>query len=186
VATVRFRDQDSGDLGVVIVKVDAEKRTATLTTSLRRDGDVEANVDAGALEQVMRALMEAHRQIGPQPTELNVPAPESFLSVIRAVIDFLAAEDYEGALEAAPTTRMSAQDLANSINEYGARLVPTPEYGLRQLDMTRVTTAEIPTWHVVAPIWTVEEGRSDLSLELWVRHLGRGLYSAELLNLHVL
>jgi hypothetical protein len=186
VATVRFRDQDSGELGIVIVRVDAERRMASLTTSLRRDGDIQANLDAGALEQVMRALMEARHQIGDEPTELNVPAPEAFISVIRTIVDCLAVEDYEGALETAPTTRMSAQNLADSIKDYGARIVPIPEHGLRQLEMTRVETAEISTWHVSVPIWTVEEGRSDLTLELWVKHLGHGLYGAEMLDLHVL
>jgi len=60
---------------------------ASLTTSLRRDGDVQANLDAGALEQVMRALMEARHQIGDEPTELNLPAQEAFISVIRTIVD---------------------------------------------------------------------------------------------------
>jgi hypothetical protein len=94
IATIRFRDQDSGDLGVVIVKVDTERRTASLTTSFRRDGDLQAVLDLGVLEQVMLALMEARHQIGSEPSELNVPAPDAFIGTIRTIVEFLAGGDF--------------------------------------------------------------------------------------------
>lgn len=186
IATIRFRDQESGDLGVVIIKVDAERRFASLTTSLRQDGDVQATFDAGTLEQVMRALMEARHQMGSKPTELNVPAPEAFIGAIKTIVEFIAAGDFGAAIAAAPGTRLTGQDLAAAVSEYGARIVPVPDHGLRQIEVTKVDGAEVPTWHVAVPMWSQEEGRSDLTLELWIKHIGHGLYAAEILNLHVL
>jgi len=40
--------------------------------------------------------------------------------------------------------------------------------------------------HVVVPMWTRQEGRSDLSLELELHDAGSGEWAAAILDLHVL
>jgi hypothetical protein len=65
-------------------------------------------------------------------------------------------------------------------------LVPVPDHGWRQIEVTRLDTADVPTWHAAVPMWSEEEGRSDLTLELLIKDLGHGLYAAEILNLHML
>jgi len=43
-----------------------------------------------------------------------------------------------------------------------------------------------PTFHVDAPLWTKEEGRSDLTLSLQLTETPQHIYEIEVLDLRVL
>jgi hypothetical protein len=49
-----------------------------------------------------------------------------------------------------------------------------------------VTAVAGGSLHVVGPVWTAQEGRSDLSLELELRETASGSWDARVLSLHVL
>ena len=78
----------------------------------------------------------------------------------------------------------SGEELGHWARHYPGRLVPLPPEAWEVSDYGRVDV-EPDTWWVVVPLWTVEEGKSDLSLEATVRErLGR--ISVQIDNVHVL
>ena len=78
---------------------------------------------------------------------------------------------------------MSSNEIRESISDYGCQLVPYPEN--LKLDIVKVENSSPKEWSVVAPIYTSEEGCSDLSIELSIIDNGKGLYKSELDNIRV-
>jgi len=54
------------------------------------------------------------------------------------------------------------------------------------VDYVRIANATPAAWSVIVPLFSWEEGRSDLSLELTLRADGHGDFAVELDSLHVL
>lgn len=92
--------------------------------------------------------------------------------------------DYDGLVELSGGVRLTAEEIRRSIEEYGCHVIDLPPSQYDVLNVVEIKRAVLPSWSVVAPIWTMEEGRSDLDLELTVT-LVRGRVVIELDNLHV-
>jgi hypothetical protein len=114
---------------------------------------------------------------------MNIQWP--FESAVRAVIADLARGEYAAVEHLSDGVRLSAQEMARAVSEYGRRLLPAPE-GPLPLDVVAIRGADVPTWSVDAPLWTAEEGPSDLTLQLTVRVAPGGGYQIEVDDLHVL
>jgi hypothetical protein len=71
------------------------------------------------------------------------------------------------------------------VAEYGRRLEEPPADTPLPLDVVPVRRAEPPAWSVETPLWTVEEGRSDLTLQLTVRVAPAGGFQVEVDGIHV-
>ncbi len=96
----------------------------------------------------------------------------------------LADGDYESIMERCPASRITGDDLRTAVRDYGRRVIAPPaDYA--HVNMGEVEEAAVPTWWVVADLWTEEEGRSDLSLELTIAFAPGGPV-IEIDNLHVL
>jgi hypothetical protein len=95
--------------------------------------------------------------------------PDRFRPSISAVVDRLAAKDYEG-LKRDGTDPYPDADLSMWIRDYGgsgATIVSLPDEAWDVA--TALELADQPgTWHVVVDLWTEEEGHSDLSMEALV------------------
>ena len=104
--------------------------------------------------------------------------------VVTQIVEDLVSGAYERVVLQAPNSRVSAADLRQAVEGYGRRLILPPSYEL--LDFVEVPDASVPTWSVVAPLFTKEEGRSDLSLELTITEVGPAEYRVEVDGLHVL
>lgn len=63
--------------------------------------------------------------------------------------------------------RTTQEELARALSEYGRTFVPIPDEGVAELDAFRPFPQE-ERWLVEFPLWTAEEGRSDLCLYLIV------------------
>ena len=61
-----------------------------------------------------------------------------------------------------------------------------PGLGFDNLDVMEFEDATPQTWSVLVDLWTVEEGRSDLTLEVLLTDTGGELYDIEIYDLHVL
>lgn len=105
---------------------------------------------------------------------------------IAKLVAYLAAGEFDQALQQAPSSRVKAKDLERAISEYGRRLVPLPPEGLRLIDYVEVQGGSSPCWSVVVPLFTEEEGRSDLSLELTIQEQPSGVHMIEIDDVHVL
>ena len=110
---------------------------------------------------------------------------EKLRSIVGRIIEQLVRGDYERAIDQSKNARLTSEQLARVIREYGRKLVEPPSTAYNNLDAVAVNGASVPTWSVRVPLWTEEEGRSDLTLELTIA-LGPGEPSVELDDLHVL
>jgi hypothetical protein len=105
---------------------------------------------------------------------------------VRTIVDLLVRGEYMGVERITQGFRRSAAEIAEAIGEYGRTLVaPDPQAWWPLVVITPVTS-EPGKVHVAAPLWTEEEGRSDLTVELWLTEFMPGLFRPGLLNIHVL
>ena len=108
-------------------------------------------------------------------------------TAIRIVVDLIVRREYAAAEAVTRGLRLSARDLQRAVEEYGRRVVPPGDGWWSTVELTEI--ASIPgAFHVAAPLWTAEEGRSDLTVELLVAPSPAvpGIYDVEILDLHVL
>jgi hypothetical protein len=89
-------------------------------------------------------------------------------------------------LERTSRRRVEADELKWAVGSYGRTLVPPPDEAWENLDIVTVTGSSPPTYSVVLPMYTAEEGSSDLSLDLTLREFSPGLFEVEISDLHVL
>ncbi|HCN30298.1 MAG TPA: hypothetical protein DIT64_16465 [Verrucomicrobiales bacterium] len=81
--------------------------------------------------------------------------------------------------------RLSAQAIERAVSQYGRTLCRLPAERWRYLDVVEITGVVPARFSVRVDLWTVEEGRSDLSLELTLIDYGKHL-AVEIDDLHVL
>jgi len=105
---------------------------------------------------------------------------------VRRLVEMLVAEDYDGIEEATQGRRLTAEQLSQAVEEYGRELQMPPEVVFDNLDVYEIEGAIPQAAWVIVDLWTVEEGRSDLTLEIRLTDTGGELYDMEIDNLHVL
>lgn len=100
------------------------------------------------------------------------------------LIKLIVSGQFGKAEEVTHGVRLSAAHLAEAVREYGRTLTLPP--GERfDLDVIEVADRQVPTWSVRYDMWTKEEGRSDLTIELTVEEKN-GFTAVEIDNFHVL
>ncbi|MCU8002292.1 MULTISPECIES: DUF7668 domain-containing protein [unclassified Shewanella] len=102
---------------------------------------------------------------------------------IRHIYSLLLSENYDELERFTNGSRMSSNEICEAILEYGYQLVSYPDN--LKLNIVEVKNSSPREWSVVAPIYTSEEGLSDLSIELSLIENGKELYKSELDNIRV-
>lgn len=93
--------------------------------------------------------------------------------------------NYDAVEKLSSSVRLNANQIEDAIKEYGRIILPFPHSELRLIDTIEVKNSNPKKWSVVAPFWTKEEGRSDLSLEITcIDENGKLLVEVD--NIHVL
>lgn len=110
---------------------------------------------------------------------------EQLRQPVREIVELLAAGKYAEVEALTGGIRLSAQEMAKAIVDYGRQLVIPPEEAFGLMDVVEVRNVQPPRWSVTMPLWTREEGRSDLSLELTVVGGQKGC-GVELDDIHAL
>ncbi len=105
--------------------------------------------------------------------------------VVLAVVHFLIGRNYDAIETMTRGRRLSAADLHRAVSEYG-RVIREPPADWSRLVIVTAIAAAPRSFHVAAPLWTVQEGRSDLTLELHLDPSITGSYDPQVLDLHVL
>jgi hypothetical protein len=118
---------------------------------------------------------------------------------VRHLVGMLVAGDYAGLEAVSRGRRLTAEELREAWEEYGGDLrlpgVPArelrmpPESVFETFDEDNLDVLELASprsWAVLVPIWTVEEGRSDLTLEVVLTDTGGEQYDIEIVSLHVM
>jgi hypothetical protein len=111
---------------------------------------------------------------------------QRFVALVRQLIAWLVAGDYDAAAHCSHGVRLSADQMRQAVLAYGRTLTMPPAAAFDEIDAIEVKSARSPTWSVRFDLWTVEEGRSDLSLECTLIDHGVGKIDVEIDNLHVL
>ena len=107
-------------------------------------------------------------------------------AAVAHVVSLLATAQYESIYALAPTSRVSPAHMRAAVEKYGRTLVTLPLGAQALIDYVPIQNANPPAWSVVVPLFTAEEGRSDLSLELQITRLSDGGYKVEVDDIHVL
>jgi hypothetical protein len=102
-----------------------------------------------------------------------------------SLVESIAKGEYALAVRQNSASRLTEADLREIILQYGKKPVVPPESAYDSLDAVPIVAASAPTWSVRVPLWTEEEGRSDLTLEFTIT-LGQAGVIVELDDLHVL
>jgi hypothetical protein len=105
---------------------------------------------------------------------------------VNALTDRLVKGDYEGLCRLAHSCRVRPADMERVVREYGRHLVALPVNGFQAVEVISVRDTQPQRWSVVVPLWSREEGRSDLSLELTVEDSDAPTYPVGIDDLHVL
>jgi hypothetical protein len=96
------------------------------------------------------------------------------LPVVQQVIRLLVAHQYHELEALTGGERLSATEIRTAVAEYGRHLVEPPSEAYGLLVAVRVWVSEDETWFARMPLWTAEEGRSDLTVELTIIFRGGG------------
>lgn len=103
----------------------------------------------------------------------------------KQVVSMLVSGDYAGVVALTRGRDLSEDGIASAIKEYGRTLTMPPDATFLKLEEVLITGSLPPRWHVTVDLWTVEEGRSDLSLLMWIAEPAP-LADVVLLDIHVL
>jgi len=93
-------------------------------------------------------------------------------TVVRHLVTKLAGGDYEGVVAECSASRLSSDVIRQVVSDYGKTFVVPPTDAYSDLDAVLVRNTAEPTWSVRAPLWSKEEGRSDLELQLTISQRG--------------
>jgi hypothetical protein len=107
-------------------------------------------------------------------------------ATVHRIVIMLAQAHYNDLETLTNGRRLTATEIAESVREYGGTIIVPPENGFENLDIIGVEGAQPRAWSVNLTLWTAEEGRSDLTLELTLRENGEEIYDVEIDNIHVL
>ncbi len=108
-----------------------------------------------------------------------------WMGQVRRLIEDLAAGRYAEIAADGRAGRLTEAELRTAVEQYGRTLVPLPADGERLVDIHEQTSQPADTVTLDVPLWTREEGRSDLTLSVTAIKLG-DTYTVEVDDLHVL
>lgn len=107
-------------------------------------------------------------------------------STVKLITDLLAEKQYDELVKLSDGVRLTPVELEKAVKDYGREIIPMPQEGFGQIDFIEVEGANPKKWSVNVPIYTKEEGMSDLTLELTLIESGQSHFRVEVDDLHVL
>lgn len=110
---------------------------------------------------------------------------EQLKESVRQVITLLVAAKYAELETLTHGVRLKAKDMATAVTNYGRKLILPPDDSLGLMNVVEVKNARPRQWSIAMPLWTEEEGRSDLTMEMTLIEQQNG-FAIELDDVHVL
>lgn len=103
------------------------------------------------------------------------------------LIKLLVNNEYELIERLTKSIRLEAIDIKEAIDSYGRTVIMIPESEYENLiDIIEISNSIPKRWSVRFDLWTKEEGRSDLSLEMTLIDSDKEFMDIELDDIHVL
>lgn len=90
----------------------------------------------------------------------------SFIPLITKLVDDLVENSYQKIYLDGRGGRLSAEEMEDAIRDYGMTLISLPPDAFSLVDVCKVDDST--EWMLDVPLWTAEEGRSDLTLSVTV------------------
>ncbi|WP_218951148.1 DUF7668 domain-containing protein, partial [Desulfoluna butyratoxydans] len=115
--------------------------------------------------------------------EIHIVMNELIEDKIKQFYSLLLRKQYREIEKLTQGNNLSAEAIENAISEYECTLVPYPINVA--FDIIEISSSKPKSWSVVAPIYSSEEGFSDLSIELTIIQTTNGHIYVELDNIHV-
>lgn len=109
---------------------------------------------------------------------------QNLLDAIRELVSDLADGRFLEIETSGRAGRLTACELATAIHEYGRKLLPLPDRALPLLDV-HPNHIDPRMCSIDVPLWTTEEGRSDLTLSLVATKASDG-YRLQITDLRVM
>jgi hypothetical protein len=107
-------------------------------------------------------------------------------NMVHGIVGLLVQGEYDALESLSQGHRLAATEISEAVRSYCRNLIMPPDSSFNNLDIVEIDGAEPKEWDVNVDLWTVEEGRSDLTLELRLKEIGEEKYSVEIDNIHVL
>lgn len=98
--------------------------------------------------------------------------------VVKSLVGLLVAGEWPELGRLVPGSRLSIEDMRVAVADYGRTLAMPPQETFDKLDVVDIAATSQQTVSVRFPLWTVEEGRSDLELVLTITEVADGLWRA--------
>ena len=111
--------------------------------------------------------------------------PEKLRPALNELVNELINGNYEKLEADGRAGRLTAHDLKNRLTEYRRTFIPLPDAAFDQGEMYTLIDGDGKSRGVDLDLWTMEEGRSDLTLQLTVRDTGTAIV-LQIDDLHVL
>jgi len=109
--------------------------------------------------------------------------PPAALFELRRLVDDLAHSRWDTIQSDGRAGRLTAAELRRAVADYGRSLTPLPaEFPVDAYEID----GSPDSWAVDLPLWTTEEGQSDLTLQVTVQATDAGGVSLSVDDLHVL
>lgn len=112
--------------------------------------------------------------------------PEKVTRAIEEVVPLLIGARYLDLEKLTGGVRLSADELKSAVESYGKKLRLPPPDAVEPRSVVEIENASPRRWSVYVDLWTEEEGRSDLTLEMTVLDGPGASHSVEIDDLHVL
>lgn len=111
--------------------------------------------------------------------------PVGAVQAIKLVVGLLVESNYEVLEKMTQGRHLTAEEMARAVTEYGRTLVLPPDEAYEDIDAIDSTVDGKHTHAVDFPLWTKEEGRSDLEVELTLVEVMDRIYAPEIDNIRV-
>lgn len=96
------------------------------------------------------------------------PIPERFRSAIKDIVHQMVVGNYAGLADDGRAGEFTAEQLQDAMGQYDLTLLELPDDVWQNADADAFHNEERGYWDIDVPLWTVEEGRSDFTLQLGV------------------
>jgi hypothetical protein len=104
---------------------------------------------------------------------------------IKSVVSLLVTGEYETLASLTSGRMLSAEEMRRAVEDYGRTLVMPPDKAFAELDHGTVKDSTPPRHWYAVPLWTLEQGRSDLEMQLALIEFAPGLLLVEIEGIHV-
>jgi hypothetical protein len=91
---------------------------------------------------------------------------EQLKEPVRQVVMLLVAGKYAELEILTHGVRLKAKDIAAAVSDYGRKLIQPPDEAFGLMNVVEVQNARPKQCSIAMPLWTREEGRSDLTVEI--------------------